>query len=72
MKEIILDGTIYSESIVKKAIKDYSTIAKIRFESKDNNIKCEFISSKYELEKTIKEFENYIIDLSNSSQDYYD
>lgn len=72
MKKIILDGTIYSESIVKKAIKDYSAIAKIRFEAKDNNIKCEFVSSKYELEKTIKEFENYIIDLSNSSQDYYD
>ena len=70
MNKILLDGTIYSEHIVKKAIKDYSMIAQIRLEVKNYNIICVFDSSEFNMEKTMKEFENYIIDLSNSSRDF--
>ena len=70
MNKVILDGTIYSEFIVKKAISEYSTIAQIHFDITGNDMICEFISSIYDIEKTIKEFENYIIDLTNSIQDF--
>lgn len=70
MNRLILDNNIYSRYIVEKAINDYSEVAKIILGIKKEKMICKFSDSIYDVEKTIKEFENYIIDLSNSCKDF--
>jgi len=70
MNKLILEREIYSESMIKKAIEDYSLIAQIKMDKNDSGIVCTFIKTEYDLDKTIDEFENYLIDLTNSNRDF--
>lgn len=63
--KLFLNKEIYGERNIKRAIKDYEEIATIKIEQKEQYFICEIIESYYDIQTTIREFENYIIALSN-------
>ena len=65
---VCFDKTIYSESAVRQAIKDYSAIAQIELMDSGKEYSCFVKQSKYSLEKTILEFSNYVLSLSVMSE----
>ena len=62
----MFDLDIYPEHCIRQAIADYNDLAEIKLiiEGKDNLVKCQVISSVYSLEKTIKDFTNYVLSLA--------
>ena len=65
MSDIMLHCTIYESSTIQQAVKAYSSLARIEFHRQNDYIVCNFYDCKYDKEITIKEFLNYLIDLSN-------
>ena len=65
MTRIKLHRDIYSKEAIVKAISDYKGIAKIRLQEKDSGYVLTFTLCKYGEERTVKEFENYLIGLEN-------
>lgn len=63
--ELYLIKEIYSKSAIYKAIEDYRSISRIDMNENENYYVCSFIFYQYDVMETIKEFENYIIDLMN-------
>lgn len=63
--KLFLNKEIYRERNIKRAIKAYEEIATIKIEQKEQYFICEIIESYYDIQTTIREFENYIIALSN-------
>lgn len=69
MKNILyLDSSIYAERDIKEAIKAFTNIADI--EIKSNTYECVLKNCKYDIEVTKREFENYIIDITNKNRRY--
>ena len=66
MSKSQINKEIFDIGIVTKAIEDYSDIASINVSETKDYIELEFDNCKYDTEETIKEFENYLIDLTNS------
>lgn len=56
---------IYCKSTIFKAIEDYRSISRIDINENENYYICSFTFCQYDVIETIKEFENYIIDLMN-------
>ena len=56
---------LYSKNAVLKAITDYQAISSIRLTENEHYYICSFNDCKYNLSETMKEFENYVIDLMN-------
>lgn len=50
---------------IEKSIEDFSDIAEIILEKYDNKIICRVLNSKSDINLTVCEFSNYIIDLMN-------
>lgn len=65
MKRTKLSKNIYDESIIRQAIRDYGSIANIQLKSDSNYYDLQFENCKYDENRTLKEFENYLIDLMN-------
>lgn len=65
MNRLEINKEIYELNNVQKAINDYSELAKIVLYQKDNYYILDFDNCVYDFNITIKEFENYLIDLSN-------
>jgi len=63
MKEF--NAKIYGEEAIQAATSAFSGFAKIVYISNSDYNKCFFLFCKYNLQKTIKEFENYMIDFLN-------
>ena len=63
MKIRKFDLDIYTVSIIKKAVLDYSHIAKIVVTPKKKHTVCHFLWCKADEERTVDEFSNYLIDL---------
>lgn len=57
---------IYSLENISKAVDAYKELAKIKVSSKSETAKIVFRNCKYDEERTIREFENYLIGLENS------
>ena len=57
---------IYSPTIIQRAIQDYKDICQIRVEENTDHIVCEFVESVADIELTIYEFSNYLIELINA------
>lgn len=57
------DLDIYPESIIRQAINDYSNICKIKADIKDGFAFLSFSDSVYDINQTVQEFSNYLIDL---------
>ena len=65
MREISLSKEIYSENCIKKAIADYDSLAKIKYALKGDTWQISFTKCKVDETRTIREFENYLIELEN-------
>lgn len=64
-KKLRLNRAIYDEGDIKKAIKAYSEIAEVLFESDETYFICSFVNCRYSDGVTRAEFENYLISLLN-------
>lgn len=60
-----LNLNIYNLNSIQKAITDYISLCEIEIEEEGDYIICSFYNCKYNINKTIHEFGNYVIDLMN-------
>ena len=58
------DLSLYSKQAVLQAISDYKEIAVINWRIITDVFQCEFSQTKYDLETTMNEFGNYVLELS--------
>ena len=65
MKIIEFYLNLYDQKCIEKSIEDFSDIAEIILEKYDNKIICRVLNSKSDINLTVCEFSNYIIDLMN-------
>lgn len=72
MIELKLNADIYDVQKVKIAADAYKELCKIKLRTADDYIICNFTDCLYDPEETIKEFENYTIDLMNTGMKSYD
>lgn len=56
---------IYDYSFAVIATKEFASIANITIKNEEGYLRCVFSNCTYDVETTMKEFENYIIDLNN-------
>lgn len=66
MIRLRLNTDIYSLENISKAAKAYKHLAKIKVSGKKEDAKIVFRNCKYDEERTVREFENYLIGLENS------
>lgn len=66
MIRLKLDNEIYSSKSINLAKEAYSMLADIHVISGRNTTELVFSNCKYDEDRTVKEFENYIIGLENS------
>lgn len=66
MTKIDLNSDIYSEDSVWQAISAYKGYANISMKSKNGYFFVTFSKCKYDEQRTVKEFENYLIGVENS------
>lgn len=65
MNELLLSKDIYNISAIKQTISAFSELAKISLYNNASHYVCVFENCIYAQDETIKEFENYLIDLCN-------
>lgn len=63
MKTVRYDSRIYPVEIIEKAIYDYSSLCEIQKIEEQDQIILSFDNTKYNEEITVKEFNNYLLDL---------
>jgi hypothetical protein len=66
MIKLELNREIYSRKNVEGAREAYKKIAKIVIKEGKSHIRVIFLRCKYGEERTVKEFENYLIGIENS------
>lgn len=64
MTELKLSKIIYEHENIKEAVDDFSTMAYFKVTEFDEYYLISISDSKYPEERTVKEFENYLIDLT--------
>lgn len=65
MNKLLLNTDIYSVSNIKNTCIAYKEYADIEINKTDSYIELIFDNCKYDLDITIKEFENYLINTEN-------
>lgn len=65
MNKLELSKFLYKREIIIKAINDFGELALITLDTKENYYICVFNSCYYDVQQTVDEFENYLIDLSS-------
>lgn len=70
MNKLSLSKELYSETLVRQSVEAFAQIADINIIISSKYYICDFLNSKYSLNETIKEFENYLIDLTNHLKKY--
>ena len=65
MVKLLLSTEIYSEKSIKETCDAYKDFAKIKVKRKSIYIELIFNSCKYDPNVTVKEFENYLINIEN-------
>ena len=66
MSKISINKNIFDKQILITAIEEYKYIATITVEETSDYFNLQFDNCEYDEEETAKEFENYLIDLTNS------
>ncbi len=66
MSKISINKNIFDKEILLSAIEEYKDIATIKVDETDNYFNLQFNDCEYDEDETVKEFENYLIDLTNS------
>lgn len=64
--------TFYSKKVLTKAISDYHRIATIKLSENGSHYMCEFRKCVVDEQTVMNEFNNYLIELLNSSGDSVD
>lgn len=62
-----LNKEIYSKVYIITAMQAYADLAQITVKDISEYWQCSFTRCRYDLQETILEFENYLIDLVNSN-----
>lgn len=65
MNKLELKTDVYNIENIEKACVAYKDYAKIKIKMKNNRIELTFSKCKYNADITIKEFENYLINVEN-------
>ncbi len=65
MKKLVLKQEIFSLKNIKEAQEAYKKIANIMVVEKQGSVVIRFLHCKYDEDRTVKEFENYLIGLEN-------
>lgn len=65
MNKLFLNTDIYLEENIKKTCVIYKEYAEIKVEKINSYIKLTFNNCKYDTDTTMKEFENYLINVEN-------
>lgn len=63
--KLFLNQDLYGRKSIQEARMDYKKLAKIEMEEADGYWICSFLQCTYGLKRTMLEFENYLIGLSN-------
>lgn len=67
MNKLRLNKNIFSQSSISYAIDVFESLCVIIVSEDEKYFICSFDNCKYDVEKSKKEFENYLIDLINSN-----
>ena len=68
MNDLCLSKELYSVQNIENAINAFSDLAKIKIKQDEKYYICTIQSSRYSVDETFCEFENYIIDLTNKGK----
>jgi hypothetical protein len=68
LNDLYLSKELYSVQNIENAIKAFNNLARIKIKQDEKYYICTIQSSKYSVEETFSEFENYIIDLTNKGK----
>lgn len=66
MSNLNLSKDIYNKLMIDKSIVAFSELASIAVFENEKYYICLFTNCRYDIKKTKKEFENYLIDLTNT------
>ncbi len=62
----MLNKDLYDKAVILSAIQQYHELALIQVHEKGNHWECIFSDCKYDIQITMKEFENYVINIINA------
>lgn len=65
--ELLISSEIFSSEILRAAVQAYSRLAKIQVEQTKENWILTFQECRYDVELTMHEFSNYLINLASVS-----
>ena len=68
MNKLMLSKDLYEIQAIKKATDAFVELVQISVQEDENYYVCLFEKCIYSQEQTIKEFENYLIDLCNTRE----
>lgn len=63
--KLLLSKELYDKSIILSAVQQYHKLAMIKVHEKGNYWECVFTECNYDRRITMREFENYVIDMTN-------
>ncbi len=66
--DVQLNCEIYNPTVIRRAIQDYKKLASIKAKKEGNYISLSFNRCRFDKEKTVRMFCNYLIDLMNSKE----
>ena len=67
MNELRLSSQIYSEGCIREGIDAFADLCSISLSSSDGTYIVSFSDCVYDTDETMKEFENYLIELTHGS-----
>lgn len=70
MKTIEFSNQVYSIQNIRKVISVYKGYAEISIRESGNRIYVTFRKCRFSEERTVREFENYLIGIENSNEGY--
>lgn len=68
MSELLLDKEIYPIGMIEKAIHAYEALSEIKYKNSEKYHILEFAKCRYDENLTMKEYENYVLDLLVSKE----
>ena len=68
MNDLYLSKELYSAKNIENAVKAFKGLANIKIKQDEKYYVCTIKSSRYSVEETSNEFENYIIDLTSKGK----
>ncbi len=69
MNELFLNKNYYSREHIAAAVTAFAGLCRVELSETDDHYVCVFSKCTYDVDVTKKEFENYLIDLINTSHD---